>query len=313
MESETDFEHVPGLWFNDCGLILRAGNQGYRVSCDLLALHSPVFKDMLDFPPPEDSEIIDGCPVVRLPDPPTAMTHFLQAIYDFSFFQPYPLDMPLQVVLNVLRLSHKYQVDALFKRALRHLSEAVPTSLESYRERRGTDHLILASISVINAAREVSADWVLPFTLYQLCVLLCVVMANDKLKLYDGLMAELAETDKHVCLRALRSLDASYGEVVDFLLEPLSIPGCTRRDKCMAHRVAMRRRAERRRQQGGLPLDAWPEAFWKRLKCCSNCERAQRSTHDAAERAVWDKLPAIFSLPDWPTLERMKAEALADQ
>ncbi|KAJ7267796.1 hypothetical protein C8J57DRAFT_351774 [Mycena rebaudengoi] len=311
MESEADLIRVSGLWFDDCGLILRAGNQGYRVSRDFLALHSPVFKAMLDFPPPEDSETIEDCPVVRLPDPPTAMTHFLMSLCHFNFFQPYPLNMSLQVVLDVLRLSHKYQVDTLFKRALLHLSEGVPTSLDSYRKRRGTKRLVLpkTSIAVVKVAREVSADWILPFALYGLCR----YMAASNFKRYEDIMTKLGETDKHICARALRSLDVAYGEVVDFLWEPFSIPGCARRDQCLARRIALRRKADGWRQQGEMPFEAWPESCWEGLDCCSNCERAQRSAHTAAELAVWDKLPALFSLPDWPTLEKMKAEALSDQ
>ncbi|KAJ7204227.1 hypothetical protein C8J57DRAFT_1407344 [Mycena rebaudengoi] len=268
MISEADLIRVSGLWFDDCGLILCAGNQGYRVA----ALHSPVFKAMLDFRPPPDSETIDGCPVVRLPDPPTAMTHFFDvpSHCHFKFFQPYPLNMPLLVVLDVLRLSHKYQVDTLFKRALLHLSEAVSTSLDSYRKRRGTKRLISpkASIEVVKVAREVSADWVLPFALY----FLCGYMAAIDFKRYE--------------------------DVVDSLWEPFPIPGCTRRDQCLAHRIELRRQADGRRQQGELPFEAWPETCWKDLSCCSNCERAQKLAHTAAELVVWDKLPALFPLPD---------------
>jgi hypothetical protein len=117
--------------------------------------------------------------------------------------------MPLLVVLDVLRLSHKYQVDTLFKRALLHLSEAVPTSLDSYRKRRGTKRLISpkASIEVVKVAREVSADWVLPFALY----FLCGYMAANDFKRYEDVMPKFGETDKHICVRALRSLDVHTG------------------------------------------------------------------------------------------------------
>jgi hypothetical protein len=39
---------------------------------------------MLAFPQPPDSELIDGCPVVRLHDSERDTTFFLRAIFDSS-------------------------------------------------------------------------------------------------------------------------------------------------------------------------------------------------------------------------------------
>jgi hypothetical protein len=84
MQSETAPVPVDELWFKDCGLIIRAGDYVYRVSSDVLAMRSPVFRDMLGFPTPENEETLDGCPVVRLPDSSTDVTHFLRALYYYK-------------------------------------------------------------------------------------------------------------------------------------------------------------------------------------------------------------------------------------
>lgn len=69
-----------GLWFEDCGLIIQAGTTIFRVSRDFLAVHSPVFADMLALPTPEDAEKMNGCPMVLLPDEAEDVTVFLKAL-----------------------------------------------------------------------------------------------------------------------------------------------------------------------------------------------------------------------------------------
>jgi hypothetical protein len=77
---ESGLIRAEGLWFEDCGLIIRAGKTLFRISREYLALQSPVFKDMLSFPPPKDAEMMDGCPFVLLPDSAEDVTVFLKAL-----------------------------------------------------------------------------------------------------------------------------------------------------------------------------------------------------------------------------------------
>lgn len=73
------------LWFEDCGLIIRAGNTLFRVSRDALATQSSIFADMLTLPSPQDpAELMDGCPIVRLPDPVKDVEYFLKALFDYE-------------------------------------------------------------------------------------------------------------------------------------------------------------------------------------------------------------------------------------
>ena len=85
MDSDSEADNprrMESLWFEDGNIIIQAGSIQYRVYRGILAKHSPVFKDMLAFPQPPDSELFDGCPVVRLPDPEVEVTLFLRALYD---------------------------------------------------------------------------------------------------------------------------------------------------------------------------------------------------------------------------------------
>ncbi|KAJ7466554.1 hypothetical protein B0H11DRAFT_1689843, partial [Mycena galericulata] len=59
---------IPELWFDDGNIVIQAGNIQFRAYRDILAARSPVFQDMLSFPQPLDSELVEGCPLVRLND-----------------------------------------------------------------------------------------------------------------------------------------------------------------------------------------------------------------------------------------------------
>jgi BTB/POZ domain len=73
----------------DANLIIRSSdNIDFRVHKSLLAMASPFFKDLLSLPQPSDSEIVDGVPVVRLPESSELLNNLLSILY------PVPTVMP---------------------------------------------------------------------------------------------------------------------------------------------------------------------------------------------------------------------------
>ncbi|KAJ6450434.1 hypothetical protein C8R47DRAFT_931805, partial [Mycena vitilis] len=96
----------------------------FRVPTSILAAQSSAFRDMAAFPQPQDGygETIEGSPVFNLSDSATDVEAFLSAIFDSSYFMPPPTPVHLDVVLGVLRLAHKYDVQYLFIQALQRLS-----------------------------------------------------------------------------------------------------------------------------------------------------------------------------------------------
>ncbi|KAJ7718953.1 hypothetical protein DFH07DRAFT_784761 [Mycena maculata] len=79
-----EIHQVPGLWFEDGSLIIQAGDCQFRVYRGVLAKRSSVFQDMLSFPQPADAELVEG------------------------YFD---------TIVGCLRLSEKYRVDYLRRRA----------------------------------------------------------------------------------------------------------------------------------------------------------------------------------------------------
>ncbi|KAJ7205333.1 hypothetical protein B0H12DRAFT_986526, partial [Mycena haematopus] len=90
-----------------------------------LAARSTVFHGMIESGAPgnQGDEFIDGIPVVVLHDAADDVEVFLRAIFDSSYFMPAPEPANFTDVLAILRLSHKYDVEYLQRRALRHLSD----------------------------------------------------------------------------------------------------------------------------------------------------------------------------------------------
>ncbi|KAF8209439.1 hypothetical protein K438DRAFT_2062620 [Mycena galopus ATCC 62051] len=128
MDVDNTPTRVEELWFSDSGLVVQAEQSLYRVSGAVLATRSPVFKDMLAFVQPAGAGTIDGCPIVNLPDSAEDVTCFFRAIFDSSIrFNKILRNLPFQShfdsILSITRLSHKYAVEYLLRRALVHLSD----------------------------------------------------------------------------------------------------------------------------------------------------------------------------------------------
>ncbi|KAJ7159379.1 hypothetical protein C8R43DRAFT_881836 [Mycena crocata] len=100
-------------------IVIRAETKIFQVSRAILAARSTVFRDMIAFPQPTSGDV----EISELHDSAADVEVFLRAIFDSSFFMPAPEPIELSVVLGILRLSHKYDVQYLFRRALQHLAE----------------------------------------------------------------------------------------------------------------------------------------------------------------------------------------------
>ena len=73
----------------DANLIIRSSdNIDFRVHKPLLAMVSPFFRDLLSLPQPSDGEIVQGLPVVRLPESSELLNSLLSILY------PVPAVMP---------------------------------------------------------------------------------------------------------------------------------------------------------------------------------------------------------------------------
>ncbi|KAJ7061820.1 hypothetical protein C8F01DRAFT_1138437 [Mycena amicta] len=318
MKVESDTENLvrcEDLWFSDCGLVIRAEKTVFRVSRDVMAFHSPIFRDMLALPTPASAESFEGCPLVSLPDTAEDVTYFLKALIHYDFFSPQVDQNPFDVLAAILRMTHKYEVAPLRKHALAQLSTLFPTTLplaqSTHSVLQSTQEPLLEMTQVIILARQLRLDWILPLAFYELC------RTGEERGVLDS---ELTTDDKYLWVIGCRTLGTNeMRRMLDYLWNPLVIEGCQSKSDsgCLRMRFLMRRIIEGVREFSaqGIPrfplddvfnLDAFTEG-----KVCSTCHEYMKGAYATAVQAFWDRLPGLFDLPAWDELERRKTEVLA--
>ncbi|KAJ6605996.1 hypothetical protein DFH09DRAFT_896989 [Mycena vulgaris] len=323
------------LWFEDGNLVIQAGNSQFRVYRGILAARSPVFQDMLSFPQPPDSELIEGCPLVRLPDAETEVTEFLKAIFIPEYLPAFPAITTFPVIAGCLRLSHKYEVAYLRRRALIHLSSGYRTTLaewdssfydEESMGRRASEitswpipNDLANNICVVQLAREVDALWVVPLALYRLSGRLSQQKALGTGvfhgTVYNGTSTSLSLQDQQSLLSGHRiQITSTTTKILQFFFYPLDIEGCEFPTYCLRERFyAMELNREMINDCSSFPLSVWAEDDWETLSnVCSACLPVLKRTHEEARQAFWDRLPRMYELPPWEELERMKFAAIGD-
>ncbi|KAJ7500428.1 hypothetical protein B0H11DRAFT_1995338 [Mycena galericulata] len=330
VDTEPNEPHrIPELWFEDGNIVIQAGNSQFRVHRGILASCSPVFQDMLSFPQPSESELVQGCPLVLLHDSAADVAVFLRAIFDSSFFMPFPIRTKFDVVLGCLRLGHKYGVDYLRRRALIHLSSGYPTTLSELDTRachkdpsvsisetiswRWPD-LESHTIFLIELAREVEAPWILPVAFYNLSIF-CRKLGKDIFHgtVYHGVRTCLSIQDQSAFINGhIVQMHSATTDVLRFLSHPMDIEGCLVPTYCHEKRLeAIESIREVIRDNPSNPLNVWDEDDWERLQdVCRVCLAALKTTHQNARQTFWDKLPELYGLPPWEVLEKMKVDAI---
>lgn len=69
------------IWFTDGNVVLETQRHAFRVYQGPLAQHSPVFRDLFTVPQPTPVEMLEGCPVVHLPDDSEDLRHLLRVLF----------------------------------------------------------------------------------------------------------------------------------------------------------------------------------------------------------------------------------------
>ncbi|KAJ7608513.1 hypothetical protein DFH06DRAFT_1248240 [Mycena polygramma] len=290
---------VEDLWFPDASLVLQASNRLFRVSGGLLCARSPVFRDILSIPQPENEPTIEGCPVVILHDSPDDTEYFLRAVFDSGFFERPPAPASFNVVAGILRLSLKYDVEYLQQRAILHLSAALPHTLADYDARApgspfGARNSEFALLTLVH---ELGPIWALPMAMYFACCL-PVNALLDGIP-FDGYTTHLSPSLQRTLLIARSTLAISQTHTVLRCLRSLPCEECASRDLCL---VKSRHAHDAFTGIKGVnPLDVMDPAVWTTLTpiLCAACYRAAKTEHQAAREKVWAELPSVFGLKPW--------------
>ncbi|KAJ7464364.1 hypothetical protein FB451DRAFT_1094162 [Mycena latifolia] len=320
MSENDSLQRAEALWFSSEVVILQADTRIFRVFAAILRAQSSVFADMFTFPQPAagsesaEMETMDGVPVVKLHDNPDEVEVFLKAIFDSSFFTPPLANTPLEAIVGILRLSHKYDVPYLRRRALEHLGTLYPTTLSGYDARRANLHTfakvrtLLHMVMPLQVAAEVGALWLLPTLYYELCTQSIAWFVSAEC------WKELGERERTACLVGHSAQSRYFPNILHFLtLSKHSQSVCDDWTVCNRLRLDIANRTNKW-QDMTCPLDAWVKSDWKKMEqsgICETCMEEAKTIHVAARRAFWDQLPQMFGLPPWAELEEMRRVALA--
>ncbi|KAF7341329.1 BTB domain-containing protein [Mycena venus] len=310
-----DLKTTEGLWFPaDSPAVLRAEDRLFCVSKSILAARSTVFQSMFEFPQPVDTtgaEIMDGKPVIYLYDKAADVEQFLRAIFDSNYFMPPPAEIDFYAVLGILRLSHKYDVAYLFKRAILHLETVYPIALERYHPKSNTvqyeDGDVALDLIAIPIFQEVGATWLLPFAFYSAGT----YSARDFFEAGEAWEA-LSGGNKQSCLLLAPQHVRSTISINTFLT---TISTCSVATNCNTAKLAFVRshltHCPTYRTQH--PLAIWRQSSWDRLEelLCKDCFSRARDEYAHANAEIWDQLPANCGLEGWDALMEQRRVVMA--
>ncbi|KAF7353758.1 BTB domain-containing protein [Mycena venus] len=292
---ELEPKRVIDLWFEDGNVVIQAEDYQFCLFRSFLTTRSPIFKDTFSIPQPEDAERINGCPVLRIHDSASDAAHFFKAIFDSETFLPWPAPTTFEKIAAILRLSTKYEVEYLRRRALDHLSSGYPTSLAQWRE----NELPLATFPV-------HCLWVLPTAFYDYCKF---TGPSEIFRgtMQDGVLLSLSDADKQLCLEARESQREASKDLENFLAEV--VEDCTG-SECSSSRLVWIRYLNKLRQDGFWldPTETWE--YWGSFAghVCKPCLLACQKKYEDARLAVWQSIPSMFNLPSWTKLEAEREE-----
>ncbi|KAJ6626193.1 hypothetical protein B0H10DRAFT_1870746 [Mycena sp. CBHHK59/15] len=309
---QSVLKQIDDLWFLDGSLTLRAENTVFRVYREVLAARSPVFRDMLSFPQPGSvssaAEHVDGVPLVEMHDPAVEVEPFLRAIFDSAFFMPPPSKPYISDVVSILRLSHKYDIQYLHRRALHHLARLFPTTLEDYLDtlyRNSPDYGVLENvpdihIRILKAVHEVNALWLLPVAYSRASIF----PPSTLLSATPGDVEEIRATLSVAYDHRVRHI----ATIVRFL----ALQICTSKSPtCNSGRLSLIAVLMRIVSDGDKTFEPWAPWSWDDMPLvCAACVDSVREQHSDKIEKLWNELPAPFGLPAWDVLEAMRVEVM---
>ncbi|KAJ7457420.1 hypothetical protein FB451DRAFT_1564247 [Mycena latifolia] len=225
---------------------------------------------------------------------------------------PPPAEIDFHAVLGILRLSHKYDVDYLYKRALLHLETIYPVDLAKMDPLRSNKlhyipHSPVHDLKAIPILHEVGATWLLPFAYYSVGTHYTpkLIMAGE---MWDVLPVETKLTCALLQSHHLRASN----RINSFLADRSQ---CLTAERCNSEKDVYIRvfLAERADYAGLIPLAEWTGTDWNDLGeiVCDNCHTAAQQAHDSIAAVLWDEIPQHCGLESWDVLKEKRRLALS--
>ncbi|KAK7691527.1 hypothetical protein QCA50_004926 [Cerrena zonata] len=297
------------IWFDDGNLVIQAGDQLFRVYKGMLTSISPVFKDLflVAVPSSEDPEMIDGCPVIRVPDPSDEFHSLMKVLFQWGSF-PDEADSPsIITVAGILKMSQKYMAHDIRSKAYSYLEHQFPSQynhfLERYEADTYTPFTTNCLIRVANVARETNTLVILPAVLF----LLCALPMDDILKQAFESSSEgvtLLPANFIAILKGRPRLSHfARKNIYSSSFFNKEIAGCHAISRCRSLNSLWAEAAEQ--------MDGWINPFECHILSpiqnarCSICSMKAVDEMWDGRKKMWHIMPSIFDLPGWDEMRRL--------
>ena len=133
----------------DANIMVRSSDQvNLRVHKSVLAMSSPFFKDLLSLPHPPDAEVVDGLPVIALPEDSGLLNSLISLFYPISPVIP----DTYQKVFALLAVCQKYEMEEVqfgIRFAVKHGRFPAPVKAEGFRA-----YAIASSLGLVPEAED---------------------------------------------------------------------------------------------------------------------------------------------------------------
>jgi len=304
-------ERHPVLYYEDGNIILATSTTLFKVYRGILSRNSLVFQDMFSLPQPDSNEGLgrfDDVDVVHLHDDPESLAYFLSALID-KFYYDYTKETEYVAVAAILRLSHKYQVQALREQAISQITTLYPNTLEGLEDFMNGKQIVMNEddVDAVLLAHEAEVPSLLPSAFYWISSdwdnLVSEIAPQDTGNTTEGELAGYNKLSNGDIVRIACGRDklrkAFHEEIVKYMYGP-STEGCIDTRGCKNCKGLVVRSDKWRELQWSAGVTGDIRDYMNDL--CSACNHALKLTMKEGRRKAWQKLPEYFGLKDWESL-----------
>ncbi|KAJ7470739.1 hypothetical protein FB451DRAFT_1175960 [Mycena latifolia] len=293
-------------------IILQADSTLFRVNRDILAKHSPVFKDMFSLPQSHgQGTMLEGCPIVKVWDSAKDIGILLSDLYNPCQFHDKFCE-PFEVVACMLRLGRKYEILPFRDDALSRLHHEFPTKLRLWDRRLANDRLETIKhtwgvyLDLLNLAYENHVYTIIPSLAFKCPEIYTLEQLFEGVDRADGSRVSLQDSTKFTLALALEKIQrwqyASFGSI-----KGLVCPG----DEYVEDNARMFDHiATEGFEDLTLVIHPWHKLFIKDkftdTDLCESCverENDAKAEWEARRSKAWKQLPSFFGLPEWKDLK----------
>jgi hypothetical protein len=234
------------------------------------------------------------------------------------FFEPPPKNVPVELVLCVARVSHKYEVQHLRRLSILHIERTYSMDMDTFvshwRSAPDEDLWFYGSHTLHNiivTATYINALWVLPAAYYYFSDTASSYTLRDT-PAWNRSQHAIVLRNVLVGKMNLETMDVAFEDLIG--TSPCS--DCTQREQCALATLAAARRVRSLITQRKLAVENshtlmcwWDRKWLKRKHCkelCAPCSSACMSAYESARGDYWDKIPSAFNLPSWKELKSLR-------